>query len=117
MFVDEKQQGEAKPVQVGMLKLSQAIRIGARMGKQIRCKPYIVGTNSCALGSAMLALGMNDATYKGHYGTTGLEKLHPQAFEALNAFSRKVGFPIQHANDYQGWTREQVADWLESQGY
>jgi hypothetical protein len=106
MFVDEKQQGEAKPVQIGTLKLSEAMRIGARL----RPQGFTAGLvregdgTSCALQAAA-------------EGKTG------RFLVWTNECARALGIEewlmekIYFLNDVERWSRERIADWLESQGY
>lgn len=107
------------------LKLSGAIRIGAKLRPQ--AKQYLFENGkSCALGAA----------YEVVYGYPGDGVLSfPSSHSGMdpkdcaewlgNRLSR--AFPeirrlpggvqdVWEKNDH-GWTREQIADWLESQGY
>lgn len=106
MFVDEKQQGEAQPVKVGTLKLSEAIRIGAK--KRPQCKEaYFSNGGSCAWGAAVEGLfGVDEETFSiGHINAAMSAVRHAGV----------VGMVIE-MNDTDK-TREEIADWLESHGY
>lgn len=94
------------------LKLSQLIRIGCKATTQLRCKDYISanGRSACVWGAVAIALGG---------GRELAAKLHWEDFykEARRAFFAAHNYTPLSANDRYGWTREQIADWLESQGY
>jgi len=95
-------------------KLSEAIRIGSRTSVQLRCKGYVDHKGrTCAYGAA--AIG---------FGAVGWKAIHNKAHElhktgALSAiaFRHVHGFGIAEANDYRGWTREEIADELEKLGF
>ncbi len=104
--MDESEVKFLEQQQVGTLKLSAAIRIGARF----RPQHYgMADTNhagrSCALGAADEAL---TGKYNGYGSASG------QGFETTPP---RVIYDVWHKNDYDKWTREQIADWLEEQGY
>ena len=108
MFVEHKEAVEITPAKV--LKLSEAIRIGAKI------RPKCTGTffregRSCALGAAMEALGIASTD---------------QQWMVYETVAPRLGIPIHLAHAIgarnDGWngrahTREQIADWLEGQGY
>lgn len=102
MFVEHKEQGETVPVKVGTLKLSEAIRIGAAMRRQC--------TGAWWVGAA----------WEGLYGYGS--RIPPVPGDHDNSLMDALGAPhgllseITRRNDH-GETREQIADWLESQGY
>lgn len=105
MFLDDKPQGTpaVEPVKVGTLKLSTAIRIGAKIRHQCRGNYYVSG-GSCALGAAKEAIGAKDDSAL-------------QEAMGISHKERTVLFgQIIDKND-GGWTRERIADWLESRGY
>lgn len=115
MFVDEKPQGEQAPVKVGTLKLSEAIRIGAKLRGQCQGSFFEQG-RSCAMGAVLEAHGVP-------YSDDGVW-VAAQAFAILpNLMSRNgngycytpLAKEIYHRND-SGDTREQIADWLERKG-
>lgn len=98
--------------QVGKLKLSDAIRIGAKLRPQCECELFADG-GSCALGAA----------YEGITGQTCESHEYSRVINAFPALRRvsgggmnNLGFSISSRND-SGETREQIADWLESQGH
>lgn len=93
---------------VGTLKLSEAIRIGARMRPRGTGFLFAKGL-SCALGAAWEGLGneplnVTDPGYEGIYQ------------ELYRRHGKDMCRQVLRMND-QGWTREAIADWLESRGY
>jgi hypothetical protein len=97
---------EKSAKQAGM-KLSAAIRIGAKLRPQCRSGQYFSAGASCAMGAAYEAIegrvtdGGLLAWIEGHWPTLG----HDLIGQAMDR------------NDVLGHTREQIADWLESIGY
>lgn len=88
--------------QVGTLRLSEAIRRGAKIRPQ--CKHYYEYKGaSCALGAAAEAV----------WGDRGAG--WPERFIDEFGITLELFHLIGAKND-SGMTREQVADWLESQG-
>lgn len=106
------------------MKLSQAIRNGAKLRPQARLAFFYAG-KSCALGAA----------YEGYYGSTNtsMEEVADclsRRFPVLRLLLNKSQVPsciegdgkdqyllnnvVTTLNDYKGWTREQVADWVET---
>lgn len=108
MFVDEKAHGEAQPVKVGTLRLSQYMRIGAQLRPQTRGKFFSKG-GSCAWGAA----------YEGKAGEP-LPRFvdHGVVMNTIFPEYRDQGlrFGVVARND-RGDTRESIADWLEAKGY
>lgn len=90
------------------VKLSQAIRIGARLRLQCRGALFAHG-RSCALGAAYEALFFGKAA-----ATTVMEKLRQTYPFAASSY---LLYEIMGKNDRDGWTREQIADWLEARGF
>lgn len=105
MFVEEKTQGEPQPVKVGTLKLSAAIRIGAALRPQGQRRLYRDG-KSCALGAAIEGRGHD------------LKNVPWYDYQRIlqDVWGKPIGDEIVERNDQLGHTREQIADWLESQG-
>src|SRR5262245_4984546 len=106
------------------MKLSEAIRRGAAQRHQVKHTYFQLG-GSCALGPAF-----EGAT--GHIPTAcseqKLSKLFPFAYDGRRKFkdpastfsSTKTYSPLATLifilNDDAGWTREQIADYLEEKG-
>lgn len=105
MFLEHKEQGEAVPVKVGTLKLSEAIRAGAKRGPQCR-GVYYDGAATCAIGAAMYATGHEPRGMSVHDMNAFFTAYVPEGLQQ-EIFMR---------ND-SGESRESIADWLESQGY
>ena len=108
-------QTEVKPAeqQVGKLKLSDAIRIGAKIRPQ--CFGYLFKNGgSCALGAAFEGLYGYPLPEGSGFDTALMDKggewfyfIHP-SYEIFDEIVRR--------NDQYGQTREQIADYLESIG-
>ena len=105
MFLDDKPQGEV--TEAPAKKLSEAIRIGAKLSRQCAHK-YIDGDAACAFGAAALGLGG---------GLELAKQLHSECNEQNMAFYKKHGLTITGANDRGSWTREAIADALEALGW
>lgn len=114
MFVDEKAAGEKTPVKVGALRLSEAMRIGASQTTQCKRGMYYSAGSACAWGAAAIGFGAGGDEDLIHIAASAL---HCQDNPAKAAFRKKFGISIMKANDREGWTREQIADGLESLGY
>lgn len=101
--------------------LADAIRVGIQHRPSQAFGDYFKGrTSSCALGAA----------YEGIYRMPqDIAGFHPQRldrlFECLDFSIRRcpagcikripLGALIVHLNDHHQWTREQIADWIQSQ--
>lgn len=95
------------------MKLSEAIRLGSMIRPQA-FGDHFRGGGSCAMGAAMEAVGM----------TRGSEE--PPEWLAMLSATGIRGCPVCHApqnnaigvsihlNDWHRWTREQIADWVET---
>lgn len=105
MFVDEKAAGEVQEQKRGTLTLSEAIRIGAKIRPQGRGGCNAARGTSCALSAAHEAITGQPNTFVEYWST--VKPLAPE--HVLEAVYRK--------NDFDGWTRERIADWLEARGY
>lgn len=96
---------------VKTLKLSEAMRIGARLRPQCRGDLFD-SVGSCALGAAYEGMtGKTDAFFH-----SDVSDLFPQIL-GVNGDLNEIGREVLEKNDGDGWTREQIADWLEAQGY
>ena len=106
MYLETKEAGEAEVTEAPakVMKLSKAIRIGARIRPQGFGAYFHVG-RSCALGAAFEGMKGRPANSIGRliWDELGISpRLHDR---------------IVDLNDAQHWTREQIADWLEAEGY
>ena len=116
MFVEHKEAIEITPAPAKVLKLSEAMRIGAKIRPQAKGRLFDAGA-SCALGAA----------YEGAFGAPPAEVWGKDYNDAGNALTdcwmRLMDrYPGQTAgiftkNDFLGMSREEIADWLEAQGY
>lgn len=117
MFVEEKEVGEVqvRPT-TPALRLSEAIRAGVRHSPlQARNSLYYRDTDraSCVWGAAAIGFAGGLVACLNHKASS----LHGESNSGAGAaFSKAHGFSIMCANDSLGWTREQIAGWLESQG-
>src|SRR5882724_13166406 len=101
--------------------LSQAIRLGATFREQCEDE-YFFGGNSCALGGAYEAITgrYNDSPMHVsqvldiRFGTSIIQK---QVCSVCGEVFLSVGRFVSHLNDRHKWTREHIADHLESLGY
>ena len=99
-----------------VMKLSEAIRLGSTLRPQGFGSFFTLTGGSCAVGAAAEALGV-----KVDHLTANLDVLYQELAR------RRVGCPqcdgtvkfpllpmIGHINDVHCWTRERIADWVES---
>lgn len=109
------------------MRLSEAMRLGAMMKPQCTGRLFTTDGRSCALGAAAEAMGIAP-TYTNHVGDripVIEEGRWPVEWQAL--LSKTVTHPsvcpsagmsadyiIQCLNDGRHWTREQIADWVET---
>lgn len=95
-----------------VLKLSEAIRIGAKIRPQCTGKFYANG-GSCAIGAALEAIGMKGEVekYRRENGPTDPYHIFDKAFPYASALDLEIGMKSDNG------TREKVADWLQSLGY
>jgi hypothetical protein len=84
--------------------LSEAIRLGAMLGPQIRGYYVAESGASCALGAAISALNLRP-----QFGYAELCRVFPRLRYSLVQ-------AIVQRNDWLGWTREQIADWIVASG-
>ncbi|SRR5260221_2358714 len=103
MFIDtqERPAGEVQQ-KVGRLKLSEAIRIGAKLRPQCFAS-YFDGVRTCAIGAAWEG--------SGHPARAGV------GWEVTEYFGvdRSLTKEAERRNDLHE-SRESIADWLQSQG-
>lgn len=112
MFVEEKAAGENQPVKLGFLRLSEAIRIGATKRPQ-------------GFGGVLSQLrdGTSCAMHAAYEAIEGAQ--HPDVSKASDRlshwgalmFGETIVEEVIGRNDGGRFTREQIADWLESQGF
>lgn len=95
------------------MRLSEAIRLGSMLRPQTRGS-YGADGGSCAIGAAAEAAGMNEYPLFHE-----LEARWPVLTEFVACpvtadTSGDVGTVILWLNDSHGWTREAIADWVET---
>jgi hypothetical protein len=103
------------------MKLSEAIRLGAMMHPQGRMVLFD-GVRTCALGAALAAVGKLDRdaviadiflSWPWLHGMTFGELLVKPQCLCFGDWAT-VGDMIMMLNDAVGWTRERIADWVET---
>jgi hypothetical protein len=108
MFTEHKEALEVAEQPANTLKLSEAIRIGARIRPQCRGSFFREG-GSCALGAAYEAI--TGRVLPEYADATSLHGVVPHMRD------HNFRFSIVRKNDGDRWTRERIADWLEAQGF
>lgn len=102
------------------MKLSEAIRLGAMLKPQCREHLSYHGA-TCALGAAADAIGCLDV-HKYHHGWNAFYATWPILQTPVDPPASLGKFKCQcelstwviYLNDKERWTREQIADWVES---
>src|SRR6476646_3622342 len=103
-----------------MMKLSEAIRLGAMLRPQAFGFAFSKG-GSCALGAAQEAMGIKSSSFRCFEESPWYPIF--RYFIAIQAQCPACGlkvtdsfsvFLIPHLNDTHRWSREQIADWLET---
>ena len=101
------------------MKLSEAIRIGSLLTKPQRysymrwegAKLY-----ACALGAAAYVHGARDGDAVWRWACDrGIGRLDAECPACYRLPEPGVG-TVQHLNDFHGWERPRIADWLEGIG-
>jgi hypothetical protein len=112
MFVEHKEALEITEAPAKTLKLSEAIRIGASYRPQgfNGVLSQIHEGTSCALHAAYEAVTGGPAHDEGSDTSYNLTQWAYRIFG--NAATNVI-----YKNDDEKWTREQIADWLESRGF
>ncbi len=101
------------------LSLADAIRVGCSMSPQAVGTWYDETTGgTCVLSAALMGLGLFDLFRCGGEHPQDILtryfpilKTHATTPEGL---SGDLGFLMVQLNDHHGWTRERIADWVES---
>ena len=98
-----------------MMKLSEAIRLGAMLSPQGRGNKALIGEHRCALGSALEAIGYK-GKIDGAYGY--IRETWPFSDGYVLYPVMEIELPIWNIiwklNDINRWAREQIADWVET---
>lgn len=102
-----------------MLKLSEAIRLGAMIRPQGRGQYYsAISGKSCAIGAAAEACGLDITTDQVKESVIRAwpwveQEVQRPAGVTLSIISvGKVIEMVPCLNDFADWTREQIADWI-----
>lgn len=104
------------------MKLSEAIRDGAKMCPQAFGTTEDGSGGRCALGAAMLSMGCLIHKLESHFPDLRTTVKNP--CECVQAGARLVGLEdiyndnslavvIAHLNDQHKWSREAIAEWVE----
>lgn len=118
MFIDTKERPTGEVQQkVGRLKLSEAIRIGARQTlatKDINAKAWLTRRDgrcfSCVIGAAWVGLhGLNWDKYANEPSI--VREVLTQTGASMDIYEQ-----AQYRYEHQDQSRESIADWLESKG-
>lgn len=109
------------------MKLSEAMRIGSKMHPQIQgnyfeCDDTNTVTGTCAMGASGFGRGIEidcDDDYLDYLDKLFDLELPDDIQLPIDPppYGRTLGKVIEHMNDTHLWTREAIADWLESIGY
>lgn len=93
------------------IRLSDAIRLGSVTGEQIRWHLINEQGNTCAIGGAMVAVGIKPLGAEDHEALWRM-------FPGLNdgTFEGCLQAEIVNLNNLYGMTRDQIADWLVESG-
>lgn len=118
MFVEEKTQGEPQTAEQAnrKLKLSEAIRIGARLTEQMKGDQFMREVNgscrTCAIGAALVGFaGSVEEALRLRFKSYGADL----AVKKFGLSDEEV-MRISNAYERSERSREEVADWLEAQG-
>lgn len=105
------------------MKLSEAIRLGSMLRPQ-GFQSIAKEGRTCAIGAAYEAVGIDCAALKSksipeRFAIIGLHLPQVLATDlipcpACARLHNGVGYTIPHLNDHHRWTREQIADWVET---
>src|SRR5688572_4034977 len=99
------------------MKLSEAIRVGAKMKPQ-GFGGTNIGGRSCALGAALDAIGVDtkDGWFPVYdaWPIAGAWVEYPGKCSYYARRRTLVGSACWLLNDVDKWTREQIADWVEA---
>ncbi len=93
------------------MKLSEAIREGAKQGPQAFGVTFGPNGASCVLGSALLAIGAEGPYTRvfTHFDVALQTVDHPENWNTASVLTI-----TRDLNDHYRWTREAIADWVEA---
>lgn len=92
------------------MKLSEAIRLGATLRPQVRGVTRNA-RGSCALGAALEAIGV-DGTYTDVLDHFPISRRYVAC--PVDYVEHVLVGVIRMLNDDHGWSRERIADWVET---
>ena len=101
------------------MKLSEAIRLGSMLKPQVRDEMF-AENGTCALGAAYEAIGLSGNNFHYQVSVPGwmqalIELPAPVCPQCLHEREGRIlGDVVIHLNDDHYWTREQIADWVET---
>ena len=93
------------------MKLSEAIRLGAMLDPQVR-GAFFTAEGTCALGAAAAALHGDAESLIQAFPVLSTSSTCPACDRFW--FRDSVSGLIMHLNDYHGWSRTRIADWVLS---
>jgi hypothetical protein len=94
------------------MRLSEAIRLGAMATGHATGTSLSNDGNTCALGAALVAIGKATRLYSNafyYWPILNEQVFHPVTGECLCMLSA-----VRILNDDHRWTREQIADWVQT---
>lgn len=95
------------------LTLSEAMRLGAMLKPQGSWSNSIWGAETCALGAAADAIGLQEDSFVRMCGLScAWPVLMLMTTDPVTGRRNTVTGVIWALNDHHHWTREQIADWV-----
>lgn len=95
------------------MRLSEAMRLGAMLRPQAY-GAFTDGVGTCAFGAANEALGLDVNDSNGYEFEALISHKAKCPVVGCGCRRRIVATVVHHLNDEHYWTREQIADWVES---
>lgn len=104
------------------MKLSEAIRIGAQKSKPTSGTLFQTNgaVKACALGCAGIGAGLDMRPLGGEQRYDLLKQTFPQLLKQIDfgeGYPESLYVKIYKLNDRTEMTREEIADWVEAQGF
>lgn len=103
------------------MRLSEAIRLGAMLKPQGYGRLLDWNGDTCALGAACEAVGIRISVHQSSPNNATFrrwpilrERVESPMTDRHRAGRASVSVTIQSLNDSARWTREQIADWVET---
>lgn len=99
------------------MKLSEAIRLGAMLNPQTQVGSLSHKGATCAIGGAMKAAGLSLKAFCPYdVAAARWPILNNYTQSPISGFGiDRLMYVIWTLNDSEGWTREQIAEWVASQ--